>query len=237
MLVHTAIIVVLVVLMAASAAGVVALSVELAKVTTKPHPCKQVSSPSSPLVTTVPHFVSDAEADHLIQLASGRFAPSVTVDAKTSARVRNRDRTSYTVFLEHGEDATVRNIEQRAAQMLQLPAANLERLQVVRYAPGQFYKAHYDWIEPSSAEVKMNGQRLATLFVYLNTLPASEPGGGTHFPKLNLTVRPVKGTAAVWSNVLPNTGKVDDRTLHAGQEVKTAVKYGLNIWFRDRPQS
>jgi prolyl 4-hydroxylase len=85
--------------------------------------------------------------------------------------------------------------------------------------------------------VKKNGQRLATMFVYLNDLPPDEDGGGTHFPKLDMTIKPKKGNAAFWMNM--ENGKVDPRTLHAGQSVRKpdSVKYGMNIWFRDRAQT
>ena len=42
-------------------------------------------------------------------------------------------------------------------------------------------------------------RRIATLFVYLNTLPDGE--GCTAFPELGLNVTPKRGMAVVWCNV------------------------------------
>ena len=117
-----------------------------------------------------------------------------------------------------------------------MPVTFLEHLQLVRYKHGQFYKAHHDYL-PLTPDVEHNGQRTITLFVYLNDLPADERGGGTHFPELRTTIKPSKGKAALWHNVRPD-GSVDTRTLHSGESITGAdtVKYGLNVWFRDRPQ-
>ena len=43
------------------------------------------------------------------------------------------------------------------------------------------------------------GVRLFTFFIYLHE---PEGGGGTHFPNLNITINPKKGSALVWPNVM-----------------------------------
>lgn len=55
--------------------------------------------------------------------------------------------------------------------------------QVLKYEPGQFYRAHHDQnTHPDS----LAGVRLFTFFIYLQ---APESGGQTYFPRLNITVR------------------------------------------------
>lgn len=54
-------------------------------------------------------------------------------------------------------------------------------------------------------------RRLVTIFVYLNTLP--EGIGHTHFPLINLSVRPRSGTALVFCNV-KLSGQPDARLCH-----------------------
>lgn len=188
-----------------------------------------------PLVDILEDFLTPEEAQHLISLAENRFQRSKVVDANSGRRVKNNDRTSTTTFLARSETPTVKAVEQRAAQVAGLPESHLERLQVVRYKPGQFYKAHHDYLHGSTQEVQNNGQRTLTVFAYLNDLPPEEPGGGTRFPHLQQTVRPKTGKAVLFHNVTPS-GHVDPRTLHSGEPVQHATKYGLNIWFRDRPQ-
>lgn len=188
-----------------------------------------------PILDKLDNFLSPEEADHLIAIAQSRFKRSVVVDPATSKLIENKDRTSSSTFLERGEDDIVKAIEARASQASGVPPQYFERLQVVRYQPGQFYRAHHDYIDGATKEVAEHGQRTLTMFVYLNDLPDDETGGGTNFPHLKHTVRPKKGSAALWHNMTP-AGNVDPRTLHSGEPLQKSEKYGLNIWARDRPQ-
>ncbi len=188
-----------------------------------------------PILDTLDNFITPEEAEHLIAIAEPRFKRSVVVDPATSKLIENKDRTSSSTFLERGEDDVVKSIEARASQASGVPPQYFERLQVVRYHPGQFYRAHHDYINGATKEVAEHGQRTLTMFVYLNDLPDDETGGGTKFPHLKHSVRPKQGTAALWHNMTP-AGNVDPRTLHSGEPLEKSVKYGLNIWARDRPQ-
>lgn len=76
------------------------------------------------------------------------------------------------------------------------------------------------------------GQRLVTVFVYLNDMVGGEC---THFPKLNLRSKPRKGCALLWYN-LDGTGAPDELTLHGGEPVTQGQKWGMNIWLRERPR-
>lgn len=191
-----------------------------------------------PVLDILRGFLSSQEADELVALAKGRFKRSHTVEAGTGIQKPDPARTSSSVYLEKSETPLVTAVEQRAAAVVGLPASFLERLQVVKYEAGEFYKQHHDYLPNDTPDVKTNGQRTTTLFVYLNDLPESETGGGTHFVHLNTTIRPEKGAAAMWFNV-DKDGNEDTRTLHAGETINnpSTVKYGLNVWFRDRPQS
>jgi prolyl 4-hydroxylase len=68
------------------------------------------------------------------------------------------------------------------------------------------------------------GPRALTLFLYLNDV---EEGGGTRFPKLDITVQPKLGNAILWPSVLDEEPeKKDPRTDHEALEVKKGIKYG-----------
>jgi len=191
----------------------------------------------SPILDVLDNFLSPQEAEEIIALANDRFARSAVVDPSTGTQKPDATRTSSTVFLDKSENELVRRIEERAAKAAGLPATFLERLQVTRYLHGQFYRPHFDYL-PETPDVLANGQRAVTIFAYLADLPEEETGGATAFPKLGLKIRPKKGKAVLWHN-MDHTGKVDPRTLHGGEEVLLphSVKYGLNIWFRTKPQA
>ena len=68
-----------------------------------------------------------------------------------------------------------------------------------------------------------------TVFLYLNDV---EAGGGTHFSKLGITVKPKRGRALLWPNVLDDSpNERDVRTMHEALPVEKGVKYGANAWF------
>ena len=52
-----------------------------------------------------------------------------------------------------------------------------------------------------------------------------EAGGATVFPELNAVLRPLKGAAAFWYNLLPN-GDGNELTRHAACPVLTGSKWG-----------
>lgn len=78
--------------------------------------------------------------------------------------------------------------------------------------------------------------RIITFYIYLNGNEDSElEGGGTHFPRLDITVTPKRGRAAMWSSVLNDSPhRKDPRTEHAALPVMKGVKYGANAWIHQR---
>jgi prolyl 4-hydroxylase len=102
-------------------------------------------------------------------------------------------------------------------------------------------------------EVQRGNNRLATLLFYLNDV---EEGGNTVFPfngnfdkpsleiKFSqseiqsaclqtsnaLSVKPKKGTALLFYNMLPD-GNLDVQSLHAGCPVEKGEKWIANLWF------
>lgn len=105
-----------------------------------------------------------------------------------------------------------------------------ENLQVVQYAPGGYFRPHYD-------ELKRLGEyygRYATLLVYLND---DYQGGETCFPRLNRCIRPEKGKAILFKNTNRATGRILWHSYHEGRPVLGGAegddgtrKYILNLW-------
>ena len=58
-----------------------------------------------------------------------------------------------------------------------------------------------------------------------------EGGGGTHFPNLNLTISPKKGSALLWPNVMDHDlAQSDHRTMHEALPPTAGLKYSSNLW-------
>ena len=199
-----------------------------------------------PHLQLVYNFLSDDETSEVLRLAQGRFEASKVVSA-TGRDAEDLHRTSTTCYLKKGENSTVRAIEVRAAAVARFPVENVEAIQLTRYTRGQQYKPHYDYFVPNTAahshatshgHTKPDGspdpnQRCVTLFVYLTQSRTAAPSdGGTHFPKINTTLKPPRGTAVLFT-LVDKHGQEDPNSMHAGLPVRGgAEKVGLNIWVR-----
>lgn len=153
-------------------------------------------------------------------------------------------------------DPIVRCIESRALsfQGYDIPPTHLEPLQLVKYGPSEHYHYHTDWFtSPEAASPSLGGNRVSSFFAYIH-VANDTTGGGTNFPRLNspesekwceegivdcdqpwekgITFLPVEGNAIYWEN-LDDTGRGDERTLHAGLPVRGGGKIGMNIWTRE----
>jgi len=178
-----------------------------------------------PKITVIPHFLSMDECDHLRKLVEGVWMPSLVAGAKKVEDKENtysQNRTSWSCLTRYSQTAVVERIEHRLASVAGLPIQQLERLNMVRYAPGQLFNEHHD-----------GAFRPRTVFVYLNDLPDNSDGGDTFFPVLGFSFKPRAGTAVIWSNAQPD-GKADSRMLHAGRAPSTGIKYGVNCFFNDQ---
>jgi prolyl 4-hydroxylase len=111
---------------------------------------------------------------------------------------------------------------ERIQNITNTPEPNSEFLQLLRYEEGQFYQQHHDYI--GHQRERQEGVRILTVFLYLNDV---EEGGGTNFPKLNLTVLPKRGRALLWPSVLNEDPNAQDpRTDHQALPVVKGIKYG-----------
>ncbi|HZX72600.1 MAG TPA: 2OG-Fe(II) oxygenase [Rhodanobacter sp.] len=175
-------------------------------------------------------ILGDTECSQLIELARPRLQRALTVDDEGKQQVDLR-RTSEGMFFALGELPLIRQIEQRLAGLLGVPASHGEGLQILHYRPGQEYEPHFDWFDPELPGfeniTRAGGQRIASVVMYLNT---PEQGGGTAFPELSLTVTARRGCAVYFAY---EGG--DLNSLHAGLPVIRGEKWIATKWLRERP--
>ena len=198
---------------------------------------------SSPEMYYLPQFLNENEIKHVLDLIQTRFQRS-RAEPANGEPMEHEDRTSYSAFLSKSETSVIENIEKRASEISGMPLANLEDIQIVRYTPGQFFNPHYDYFvrytekngqdgKATIESLKRGGQRVKSIFVYLNLLDENEKGGSTIFPVLKRKFKPVyAGDALMWNNM--ENGVEDERTLHGGEKVQHSIKYGMNIWIREK---
>lgn len=170
-------------------------------------------------------FLEPSKCQYLIDTYKDHVKRSTVVSP--SGDVEDSARTSHTFFLPD-DDSVIMELREKAARLAGVPADHVEGLQLVRYAKGEQYKFHYDYFDAIN-----ENQREHTFLVYLNDL-AMEDGGATIFKGYNVKVYPRQGRA-IWFRDLTEDGKLNEKSLHAGEEVQTdTIKYAVNIWIRQK---
>ena len=154
-------------------------------------------------------------------------APKVGVQTQSQTFSAGSTRTSTTWYLPYNE---VEELLKLGEFLTGISSTHFEEPQIVRYEMGQQFSWHYDTIP--KAKQTTSGNRLATLLIYLNTLP-SDAGGATCFKDLNIQVKPDTGKALLFFPTFKD-GSNDERTLHCGQ-VSFETKYIAQIWIHQNP--
>ena len=193
---------------------------------------------SNPYIAKLKNLLSNDEIDDLMQLVKGKFEKSNLV--VNGELVYNTSRTSSTAYLfdDGMPDKYSKNIEKMIRRICYLLNCERSQLEImcVRYKKGEKFDAHIDYFEDDEIDVlDKGGQRIATFFVYLNSLHEGD-GGTTEFTKLKIKSKPRKGDSLFWWNQDQKTGKMIPMTEHRGNPVKKegVIKYGMNIWIRSK---
>jgi len=178
-----------------------------------------------PWIVTFTNFLSDEEADAFISTTNHHFARSLAGDMVSPVRTSQQAWCQPGIATSCNEHPLVNLVHERVVNITRVPKENAEFFQVLRYEEGQFYKTHHD---QNSGANSLIGVRLMTFFMYLK-----EPhvGGGTNFPRLNITINPRKGSALLWPNVMDHDlSRADMRTEHQALPPIKGMKFSANLW-------
>lgn len=190
----------------------------------------------APYIARYPGFLSAAECDYLIGMATPQLAPSRIFDPSTGESRPDPYRTSYTASLfPLNQDLVTYAIDLRIAHSVGLPASHGEMLSILAYAPGQEYRAHYDTLTDDNGmgtvELSRSGQRVATFLIGLN---GWYKGGETSFPKAGMKARLSVGEGLFFRNT-DAEAVPDPNSLHAGLPVTRGMKWLASKWIREKP--
>lgn len=187
------------------------------------------SDPWQPPVV-VDSVLSKDDCRYLIEKANSLFKPSGVVGVNG----QDPSRTSETAWISK-DDPVAKKVFAKACEMTGKPMGCCEDLQVVRYKPGTFYKAHHDsCCDGSDAcqefETK-GGQRVGTMLVYLND---EFTDGETHFPDHgDVKMKAPPGSAIFFKPLANDIPKCHPKALHAGLPISSGTKYVCNAWVRE----
>jgi prolyl 4-hydroxylase len=198
------------------------------------HAIRLQMSLQRPQLMVFGNVLSREECKQLIASSQSKLARSTTIDEQTGKAEWHADRTSSGTFFALDETPLIAQLDQRIAQLMQMPVVNGEGLQILNYQIGGEYKPHYDYFPPdqpgSATHIATGGQRVATLIIYLNDVGE---GGATIFPELGLAVTPVQGSA-VYFSYCNSRNQLDPLTYHGGNSVTRGEKWIATKWMRQR---
>ncbi|XP_055381335.1 uncharacterized protein LOC129611935 [Condylostylus longicornis] len=189
-----------------------------------------------PPIAVFHDVVYDSEIEIIQSLSTDLLSRATIWSIEKSRPVHSEQRTGKYSWLTETMHPVVKTINQRIEDMTDMSMKTAEALQVMNYGIGGHYDVHPDYMgDPNDNTTYSNpewGNRIATLLFYLSDV---ELGGATVYPHLNTAVRPVKGTAAFWFNMLPS-GSFDYKSRHAACPVIFGSKWIANKWIRYRGQ-
>lgn len=173
--------------------------------------------PRYPSPRVLRRVLSEGEREHIVRKARQAFKTSTVA---MSRKVDKSVRDSQTAWLDL-RDPIVARVVRRLLKYTDRPFQNCEKLQVVKYTPGGYYKPHQD-------AFRERNKRLVTFIIGLTN---DFEGGATHFPNLGKRFRLRAGDALQFA-CLNNYNMISRYGLHAGEPVTRGTKVIANLWVR-----
>lgn len=186
-----------------------------------------------PDLCLVGDFLSVDECERLIADATPLLRRSLIIRADGVVDENGEEaysRTSDQANFLPGASELVDTIQQRVSRFTGWPATHMENTQVVRYRPGADFGPHHDFFDPEAHRglIDREGQRIATLILYLNTPP---DGGVTTFTDIELEIYPQRGSAVYFAYPQQSPASL---TMHSGAPLGSGEKWIATYFLRDR---
>jgi prolyl 4-hydroxylase len=192
-----------------------------------------------PWIITLENLLSDEECDWFI--AKGHEigfeqASEITDEIKEDGTFGDKlgqGRVSADAWCQDGceEEPIAKRVMDRIINLTNIPMENSEFLEILKYDVGGHFEDHHDVIETQGQE--RCGNRILTVYLFLSDV---EEGGELIFHELDdKEVKPKKGTAVIWTNVLDDDfTRLQDYTFHEFMPVKQGTTYGAHWWLHPR---
>lgn len=194
---------------------------------------ERLSLSEEPRIRVIEGFATPAECRWLIERARPHLARATVIKKTGDQGVAQGRSNSATVFRIIDMDVVVEAMRARISIATRVPLPLFEPTQVFRYAIGQEFRPHHDFLDPANEAYRdklFAGQRIATFLIYLND---DFSGGQTDFPAVGIRYRGGTGDAIFWANV-DRQNRPDPLTIHAGLPPTAGDKWILSQWIRDR---
>jgi prolyl 4-hydroxylase len=182
-------------------------------------------------IQEIDDFLTPEECDKIRELSKQKLVPSKVYSSNDDIN-DTQVRISDQCWLKDLDDPIIQRISERVAKITGTDINSQEELQVVKYSPGGYYRPHFDACNKETDDCsRLNkglGPRYITFIIYLND---DFKDGETVFPKINTSIVPKRGKAAIFYNV-DKDGEILPKSLHGGKDVKNGEKWIANKWIR-----
>jgi hypothetical protein len=181
-------------------------------------------------------FAQPDECRWLIDRLRPKLHPAVVWDLDSGESVVDPYRSNSAADLPLLDmDVVIALLKARISAATRLPEFIFELPQIMRYAVGEEFRLHHDFLDPEkpgfAEDFAQRGQRMGTFLIYLND---DFEGGETEFPKAGISFRGAIGDGLFFANVTRD-GRPDPLTQHAGRPPTRGEKWILSQWIRERP--
>lgn len=187
---------------------------------------------TNPDIMVLHNIITDDEIEKVIKISEPLLNRATVHNPLTGKLEFAHYRISKSCWLNGGHDKLIDKINRRMTALTGLNFDTAEDFQVQNYGLAGHYDPHFDFsrdLENSSLGQLGTGNRIATVLLYMTDV---EAGGATVFPYVGARVKPRKGNAVFWHNML-RSGEGDFRTRHAGCPVLKGWKWVSNKWIHE----
>ena len=176
----------------------------------------------------IDNILSNEECDRLIKYGKNKRLLDSTIFNNNKSIITN-DRISKTAWFQLHENEIETKCSNIAKTLTNKNDNNLERLQLVYYTEGGYFRPHHDATKQSYLKTIVSSREY-TLLIYLNDV---EKGGETIFPFLNLEITPKKGKGILF-RTLDDNDKIIPESYHGGKPVIKGEKWICNKWIHNK---
>jgi len=173
-----------------------------------------------PRISVYNNILSEEDCDHIITKYGGTLKESGVLDFQGVFLVQS----------EVNEDPVLMELTKKIAEWTQIHVDFGETFYLWKFKEGDAYPVHKDVIDTS--RLGDAGQRIASVFVYLNT----PKGGELVFPDSSpepVEIQPTKGSAVLLWNLKPN-GEEEPAAVHTTKAILEGNKWTLTKWIRQK---
>ncbi|XP_055943211.1 prolyl 4-hydroxylase subunit alpha-1-like [Argiope bruennichi] len=196
-------------------------------------PVKQEILSLDPFICMFHDVISDKDIELFKQIALPLLERATVTNPKSGVLETATYRVSKSAWLKDVVHPRIAHASQVVKDITGLETSTAEELHIINYGIGGHYEPHYDFKKKGEADGFAHlgtGNRIATWIYYLSDVDA---GGATVFPKVGVSVKPRKGSAAFWYNLRQN-GEGDLNTIHAACPVLSGSKWVGNKWLHEK---